>query len=155
MLYKLHQFDPSLALAEKDDPSRNPQLTFYSERKNELTGNFQTAIRRYKVSMKVQGLSNWWRSEIIRCIILEEKIMQGIKHLEKTRVTGLFTEFARVLKSLCAFQQAAQLYSQVKQFCPTAQCCIRSAELIPKGDDSNIIHSNGKQIDRAASSTAL
>ena len=151
----LLQFDSALTLAEKFDPSRIPQLSLESARQNELTGNYQAAIQQYKVSLKVPGLSKPSRSGIIRCLILAGKVEQGMKQLEKTRDQNLITECARILERLSAFQQAAQLYAQVQQYNSAAQCYLRAnemnaaADLIPKVDDSKVLRSIGKQLERA------
>lgn len=151
----LLQFDYALKLAETLDPSRIPQLSHDSARQNELTGNYSTALKQYKESIKCKELAHSSRAGIIRCLILAGKVEQGMQQLAKTKDQKLILECARILERLCAFAPAAQLYVRVNEFNSASQCYLRAGELksatdlVPKVSDTKVLRSIGLQLERA------
>jgi len=151
----LLQFDHALKLADNLDPSRIPQLSLDSARQNELVGKYSDAIQLYKVSLKSKPHQKPSRDGIIRCLILSGKVEQGMKQLEKIHDQRLILECARILERLLAYVPAAQLFSQLKQYNSAAQCYLRAGELksasdlIPYVDDSKVLRSMGKNLEKS------
>lgn len=141
----LLHWDQALKLAHTLDPSQEPHISVEYAQQLEFDGDYETALRMFKVGLEAYGDANMSESKtndeeqpimkrtcvagVARCTLRLGDLRRGIGYVKDANDKSLCSDCAAILESMSQHSEAASLYETAEQYERAAAIYVKKLNL--------------------------